>query len=72
MDQEILNEEELRRAVQKIFKLSQTDPEFRTLCLSNPDEAIRRITGKAVPPDVKIQFLDSASDEAGETRDAAT
>jgi hypothetical protein len=72
MDEEILTEEELKRAVQKIFKLSQTDPEFRTLCLSNPNEAIHRITGKVVPDDVKIQFLDSAPDEANERRDAST
>lgn len=71
MDEEILTEEELKRALQKIFKLSQTDPEFRTLCLSNPNEAIHRITGKAVAGGVKIQFLDSAG-EADETRDAAT
>jgi hypothetical protein len=69
MDEEILTEQELQRAVQKIFKLSQTDPTFRTLCLSNPNEAIRRITGKAVPPGIKIQFLDSASDEAGASRE---
>jgi hypothetical protein len=72
MDEEILTEEELNRAVQKIFKLSQTDPKFRTLCLSDPNEAIHRITGKAVPLHIKIQFLDSASDEANESRGAAT
>jgi hypothetical protein len=72
MDEEILTEEELNRAVQKIFKLSQTDPEFRTLCLSDPNEAIHRITGKAVPLHIKIQFLDSASDEANESGGAAT
>jgi hypothetical protein len=72
MDEEILTEDELRRAVQKIFKLSQTDPEFRALCLDNPNEAIHRITGKAVPPDVKIQFLDSAPDGTCERRDAST
>ena len=69
MDTEILTEDELRRAVQKIFKLSQTDPEFRTLCLSNPNEAIHRITGKAVPGGIKLKFLDSAPNEAGERHD---
>jgi hypothetical protein len=63
MDEGILTEEELKRAVQKIFRLSQTDPEFRALCLGNPNEAIQRITGKAVAPGVRIQFLDSAPDE---------
>jgi hypothetical protein len=72
MDETILTEEELKRAVQKIFKLSQTDPAFRALCLSNPNEAIQRMTGKAVPPDVKIQFVDSASDQPDRPRDAAT
>jgi hypothetical protein len=70
MDEAILTEEELKRDVQKIFKLSQTDPEFRALCLSKPNEAIHRITGKAVPADVKIQFLNSASDETDGSRDA--
>jgi hypothetical protein len=72
MDEASLTEEELKRAVQKMFKLSQTDPAFRALCLTNPNEAIQRITGKAVPPDVKIQFLDSASDQPDGCRDAAT
>jgi hypothetical protein len=62
MDEAILTREELRRAVREIFKRSQVDPEFRALCLSNPHEALRLITGKAVPADFKIQFLDSASD----------
>ena len=57
MDEEILTEEELKRAVQKIFKLSQTDPEFRALCLSDPNEAIRQMTGKAVAPGSKSSFL---------------
>lgn len=72
MDEAILTEAELERAVQKIFKLSQTDPEFRTLCLGNPNEAIHRVTGKAVPVHIKIQFRDSASDATDEPRDAAT
>jgi hypothetical protein len=69
MDTEILTEDELRRAVQRIFKLSQTDPKFRTLCLSNPNEAIHWITGKAVPGGIKLQFLDSAANEVGERHD---
>ena len=71
MDQEILTEDELKRAVQRIFRLSQTDAKFRELCLSDPNEAIRRITGKAVARDVKIQFRDSAPDEASAPRDTA-
>jgi hypothetical protein len=69
---EIANEEELKHAVHRIFKLSQTDPEFRMLCLSDPNEAVRRLTGKAVPPHMKIEFLDSPSDRPEKAGDAAT
>ena len=72
MADEILTEEELKRAVQRIFKLSQTDPEFRALCLSDPNEAIRRIAGKAVPDGTTIRFLDTASNEEGVRRDTET
>jgi len=71
MDQDILTEEELKLAVQKIFRLSQTDPEFRAICLSNPNEAIQRITGKTVAPGVKIQFLDSVADKKKDPGGAA-
>jgi hypothetical protein len=71
MDEDILTEEELKRAVQKIFRLCQTDPEFRALCLGNPNGAIQRITGKAVAPGIKIQFLDSAPDKTKDRDGAA-
>jgi hypothetical protein len=64
MTEEILTEEELRRALQKIFKLSQTDPAFRAICLTDPNEAIRLISGKVVSHDVKIRFVDSPSHHA--------
>ncbi|MBX9827149.1 MAG: hypothetical protein K2Y27_19420 [Xanthobacteraceae bacterium] len=64
MDEAILTEEELRRAVREIFKRSQIDLEFRALCLSNPHEALRLTTGKAVPAELEIRFADAASDKA--------
>ena len=72
MDEAILTQEELTRAVREIFKRSQTDAEFRTLCLNDPNEALRLITGKAVPSDMKIQFVESAPDQAVKPLDAAT
>lgn len=68
MGEEILTGDELKAAVQKIFKLSQTDPAFRALCLADPREAVRRVAGKAVPPDLKIRFLDSAPDGEPQSR----
>ena len=72
MDEETLTDEELERAVKQIFKLSQTDPEFRALCLSNPNEAIRQMTGKTVPDGIKLQFLESPATAASQRGDAST
>lgn len=62
MSEETLTEDELEAAVRKIFKLSQTDPAFRALCLDDPKEAIRRVAGKSVPPGRNIRFLDAMPD----------
>jgi hypothetical protein len=70
MTEEILTEEELRRSVQKIFKFPQTDPAFRAICLTDPNEAIRLISGKAVSYDFKIRFVDSPSHQASEPDEA--
>jgi hypothetical protein len=70
MDDAALTQEELTRAVREVFRRSQTDPEFRALCLSRPDEALRLITGKAVPADLDIRFVEPASDQAVKPSDA--
>ena len=56
---DLLTEEELKEAVKSVFKRSQTDLEFRKLCLRDPVEAIRQITGKSVPEGVRLKFLDA-------------
>ncbi|MGD0399260.1 MAG: hypothetical protein ABSC04_10150 [Syntrophobacteraceae bacterium] len=53
-----MTEEELRKAITKIFKRSQTDLEFRKLCLINPSEAVLQVCGKPLPEGVKIKFLE--------------
>jgi hypothetical protein len=71
MNDATLTQEELTRALREIFKRSQTDLEFRTLCLSDPNEALRLVTGKAVPPDINIRFAEPSEDSA-KPPDAAT
>jgi hypothetical protein len=66
MDAETLSEDEIQRGLQKIFKRAQTDVAFRTLCLIDPAEAIRQVTGKSLPADLKIQFLDPADESAAD------
>ena len=71
MSDETLTEDELKAAVRKIFKLSQTDPVFRALCLDDPKEAIRRIAGKPAPTGLNIRFLDSSPDSDDKSRGPA-
>ncbi len=59
---EILTQDEIKKAVQKIFKRSQTDWEFRKLCLSDPAEAIREVTGKSLPKGFQLQFSNAKDD----------
>ena len=72
MDEATLTREELNRAVREVFRRSQIDPEFRALCLTRPDEALRLVAGKAVPADLKIEFVESATDQAVKPSDAGT
>jgi hypothetical protein len=72
MDEESLSQEELQRALREVFRRSQTDADFRALCVSNPHEALRLITGKAVPPDTTIRFVETAADPGIKPADPAS
>ena len=53
-----LTEEELKMAMQQVFKRSQTDATFRKLCLDDPVSAIREVSGKSPAHDIRIRFVD--------------
>ncbi len=55
---EELTEKELKKTLAALFKRSQTDEEFRILCVKNPEEAIIEISGKRLPKGKKIKFVD--------------
>ena len=55
---ETLTEDEIKAALPELFRRSQIDLAFRTLCLENPGEALRRLTGKALPEGIDLRFLD--------------
>jgi hypothetical protein len=57
---EVLTEDEIKVVIQQIFKRSQTDWEFRQLCLNDPVAAIRLTSGKALPEGFDLQFLDGS------------
>lgn len=59
--EEILTEAEIKQAIKTIFKRSQTDIDFRRLCLTNPAAAIREITGKSIPDGFAVEFRENDS-----------
>ena len=57
--EEVLTQEEFNEAIRRVLKRSQTDAEFRAICLSDPARAVRMISGKSLPDGVKLRLLDS-------------
>ena len=53
---EIIDEDELKNVMPKIFKRSQIDEKFRELCIRNPGQAIYELTGKKLPDGAKLSF----------------
>lgn len=56
--EECITEAEMPAALATLFKRVQTDADFRSLCLQNPNAAIFEITGKRLPEGSKLSFAD--------------
>ncbi len=56
--EELTQEEMEKKVLPALFKRSQTDPEFRALCVEKPEEAVFEISGKKPPAGKKIQFVE--------------
>lgn len=52
-------QEEVNQAIEKVKELSVTDAAFRKLCLENPNEAIKKVSGKEVPEGIVIKFIEN-------------
>lgn len=50
-------EKEISEVVKKVAKHASEDAKFHALALSNPAEAIKKASGKAVPANVKVKFM---------------
>jgi hypothetical protein len=55
---EIISPDELKTVMAALFKRAQTDADFRKLCLENPHEAIYQMSGKRVPADATLNFIE--------------
>jgi len=50
--------EDAEKAIRESISRARTDKSFRELALSNPTQALRQVSGKEPPADLKIKFLD--------------
>ena len=59
MNEQTLTSFEAEQAIEQIVKRAQTDSEFRKLCLDNPDAAATEATGKNIPEDFTLRFVEN-------------
>ena len=52
-------EEKINQTITDIKKKASEDESFRQLCLNNPNEAIKKISGIEVPEGVKINIIEN-------------
>jgi len=52
-------EEKINHVIADIKKKASEDESFRKLCLDNPSEAIKQISGMEVPEGVKINMIEN-------------
>jgi hypothetical protein len=57
-----MNQKEWKEILTKVFKRAATDHEFHALCLSNAREAIKQVSGKEVPEELRIRFVDQTDE----------
>jgi hypothetical protein len=52
-------EEKINQVITDIKKRASEDESFRKLCLDNPNEAIKQISGMEVPEGIKINIIEN-------------
>lgn len=56
---DLWTQEEVDRALMLVRKRSVLDMKFRSLCLSDPAAAIKSVSGKNLPKDLKLRFVEN-------------
>ena len=52
-------EEKINQTITEIKKKASEDEDFRKLCMDNPNEAIKHVSGFEVPEGVKINIIEN-------------
>lgn len=55
------SKEEMKKAAAAIYEKAAKDAAFRQLCVMNPGEAVKQVTGKALPEGFNVQFIDKSA-----------
>ena len=58
------SEKEIMEANEKIMKRAARDPEFRSLALKDANGAVKQATGRNIPGDFKLRFVDNQGADA--------
>jgi hypothetical protein len=53
-------ESDFQQGLTEVVRRTQIDPEFRTLALKDSRAAFQKVTGKKMPTDFNIQFIDNS------------
>lgn len=54
-----LTDDQLYVALEEAFRRATHDQEFRSRCIENPGLVIREISGKELPDNVEVSFVDA-------------
>lgn len=57
---EFWTSDQVKSTLAAVYKNAATDEAFRKLCLRDPREAVRQITGRELPDEFKLRFVDNA------------
>ena len=57
-----LTERNWTSTLARVYEKSLQDPEYRSLCVSDPLAAIKAVSDIEIPPEVKIRFYDNPED----------
>jgi len=55
----VITNQEAEQAMAQVIERAQTDSEFRQQCLDNPNAAAKEATGKDIPEDFSLRFVDN-------------
>lgn len=48
--------------LKQMLRQAEADPSFRKICLENPGQAYQAVANTALPPGLKLRFIESQAD----------